>query len=216
MPKDVALSFGKRVRDGLPKGKGLSLMSLVLGEAPDLMDSIAKQVESRAAVIRGDKECFRLTDDEVVIRIPALRRPTLAEVQKDWNDICSIESDTSTEKAVTLRLATVLKSTENGNINHAIYELRIAKLRVDGRALGFQHRQWLLANQNRLPEPARYSLGALLWHENHLAFLGIIVACNDGISRAPHASDVGGWWYGDWDDLRAILIRRVHLAVSST
>lgn len=157
---------------------------------------------------RGDDAMFRLTDDEVVIEMPALKRPTPAEVRKDWSGVRSIESDHSTEEAVTLRLSTVLRSTET-RIDGTTYERWLMKLRTDGKLLGFQHRQWLLENQKKFP-----ALMALLG-KVYIDFAGIIVVDEGGDRDVPCVSSGGKQFVGGWSWLGSGFSVHGRLAVSS-
>ncbi|MBI4086185.1 MAG: hypothetical protein HY433_03030 [Candidatus Liptonbacteria bacterium] len=70
---------------------------------------------------------FRETG-ELTIQIPALARPTLAELREKYSWIREengIERDTSPTEAVTLKLGTVLRPDEE-RINGAEYERRLA------------------------------------------------------------------------------------------
>lgn len=215
MGSGTRLESGVELRNGVIAAGGDDKdIDLVLEERPDLFTGFGKQLVETARLIRGDKDCFRLTDDEVVIEIPALKRPTLKEVQKSWDWVRSIESDNSTEDAVTLRLATVLKSTES-RIDGATYERRTAKLRTDGRLLGFQHRKWLLENQSKIEGPkARAALKALLG-KVYIDFSGIIVVRDDGSRVVPCVGNGGGQWCGTWNDLAYDFNDSGRIAVSS-
>jgi hypothetical protein len=105
-----------------------------------------------------NKDYFRLTSDEIAIDIPALPRPTLAELQE--YGICEIVRDDSPEEAVTLRLGLVLDPTEKHLPAHDTYWLRTMRLRSSGRLLGFQHWKWLLKNLDRIKAAANSKVRA--------------------------------------------------------
>jgi hypothetical protein len=215
MGSATRLESGVELRNGVVAAGGDDKdIDLVLQERPDLFVEFGKQLVETARVIRGDKDCFRLTDDEVVIEMPALKRPTFAEVKKDWSHISSIESDTSTEQPVTLRLSTVLKSTES-SIDGATYERRMKKLRTDGRLLGWQHCKWLLENQDKIADPkARVAIKALL--ENvYIDFSGIGVVNEVGDRNVPYVINDGERWYGGWHWLGDYFLQNGRMAVSS-
>lgn len=227
MPSDIALDFGKDAKDCLEKalakvkrsGEATSVLRLVIDEAPDFMDDLAQRLIERAAVIVGDRDCFRMTDDDLVVHIPALPHGTLAEMQAEYGSIVKIESDTSTTEAVTLRLATVLKSTETSGIDGATYERRITKLRTGGKILGFSHRKWLVANQDNekaIPDAnVRAALKALLG-KVYIDFSGTIVVHEDGHRCIPCALNGGRRWHGRWHHLADHFHSNGRVAVSAS
>jgi len=91
---------------------------------------------------------------ELTIEIPALQRPTLAELQEEhplmvkWS-IERIERDTSTTEAVTMRLGTVFLQGE-AEIDEREYQWRLVLAR--NTLLGYQHAKWLIENQDKFPE----------------------------------------------------------------
>jgi len=181
-------------------------IQLVLEAGDDFLGGVAKQIVERAGIIRCDRDGFRLTDPEVVIQIPGLKRLTLEQVQADWDGVQSIEPDDSTEEPVTLRLATILKSDEN-YIEGEVYERRLMKLRLDGRLLGLQHRKWLVDNQDdskAIPdEHIRKAIKALVG-KVYVDFSGTIVVNRDGdrcvpcVSRGSSGRFGGSWnWLDD-------------------
>jgi hypothetical protein len=93
---------------------------------------------------RDVSECLRETG-ELTIEIPALRRPTLEEIQSQYPWVTSIERDTSPEEPVTFILTTVLADAEDF-IGGAEYARRLAKR--PAVLLGLQHRDWFLAHQH--------------------------------------------------------------------
>lgn len=135
-------------------------------------------------------EFFRETG-ELSITIPALKRPTLKDLQAKYDWIKSIERDTSTEEAVTLSLATVLAEGSTSSIGGKEYEKRIA-LKHDV-LLGFQHRQWLLEHQDEFPE-LKSLLGKV-----YIDFPGLVVVSRDGDRRVPYCRRLGSRWDDSWD-----------------
>jgi hypothetical protein len=103
-------------------------IALVYEQQPDLLDSFADEIILGAKAVRDDQGCFSLGNDEVVIYMPALARPTLEEIQKRFSSVQRIGRDDSPTEEVTLRLATVLKPKES-SINHRTYERRLVPLR---------------------------------------------------------------------------------------
>ena len=120
---------------------------------------------------RGTSDHFRLTG-EVEIRIPALPRPSLKELQERAPWIEAIERDTSPEKPITLTLATVICENEV-RIGGEILMLRHAS--IPRELLGFQHLRWLLDHK------AECSEFAALLGKVYVDFPGIIVLCASGI-----------------------------------
>ena len=147
-----------------------------------------------AELIVDNKDCFQFTDERCVIQVPALPRLTLEELKARYSWIERIERDDSPVCPVTLRLATVLKSGED-SINGATYERRLVPRH--SMLLGLQHRDWLVANQNNLPEPTRTALKALLG-KIYLDFPGLIVVRGGGGRGFPYAGVDGERWSGYW------------------
>lgn len=145
--------------------------------------------------------------DELTIEIPALKRPSLDELQTQY--LClwikSIERDTSPETPVTLTLATVLKPTEK-SIGGTKYERRLAP--IQDVLLGFQHRQWLIAHQDEYP-----ALKALL-EKVYIDFPGIVVRSGDGNRSVPYCNRDGRRWRDSWDWLDLSFCDRGRVAVA--
>src|SRR3989344_1711564 len=117
---------------------------------------------------------------ELTIQIPALPRPTLEELQAKFNWVKSIERDTSTTEATTLKLGTVIRTDET-SINGKEYELRLApKLNV---LLGYQHTTWLVENQDKSPE-LMVLLGKI-----YIDFPGLVVVGSYGSRSIPCLND---------------------------
>ncbi len=162
---------------------------------------------------------FRMTDRDLVIQIPALRHATLEEIRAEYDAIYAIESDTSTEQAVTLRLGTVLRITE-ARIDPESHERRLQNLRTKGLLLGFAHRKWLLENQDNpaaIPDPkVRAALRALL-RKVYICFPGTVVRSSGSVSLcSPHIDDYcGQYWMPLWQDYVSCFHSNCRLAVSS-
>jgi hypothetical protein len=138
-------------------------------------------------------ETFFRETGELSITIPALPRPTFAELRSkhDWiRKENGIERDTSPTEAVTLKLATVLRESE-GSINGPEYEKRIAqKLDI---ILGYQQAVWLVEHQDEFPE-----FMALLG-KVYIDFTGLVVVNANGNRHFPYLSQDGKRWYLGWD-----------------
>jgi hypothetical protein len=133
---------------------------------------------------------FRNTG-ELSIKIPALKRYTLEQIQEKHPgmNIVSVE-DTSTEEEVTLSLATVLVPSDDGSIEGEEYWKRVvAKL---NSLLGIQHRDWLVEHQTEFPE--FMALLGKVW----IDFLGTIVVRRNGDRNAPDCYQDGSRWRGGW------------------
>jgi hypothetical protein len=130
---------------------------------------------------------FRETG-EIAIQIPALPRPTLADLKAKYG-IKKIERDTSTTESVTIVLCTVLREGENP-INGTEYERRLQP--KQDVLLGFQHRQWLLEHQAEFPD-----LMALLG-KVYIDFPGLVVVGAYGHRLVPCANQHGDRWDDRW------------------
>jgi len=139
-------------------------------------------------------ERFRETD-EVSIQLPALKRPTLEELQSKHDGIKSIEGDTSTEEPVTMAFATVLMPDDGNSIDGKEYERRIA-LKYNSLH-GLQHRDWLIEHQDEFPELKPF-LGKI-----YIDFSGIVVVRCDGDRTVPCCRRHGSRWTGNWRWLRS-------------
>lgn len=124
---------------------------------------------------------------ELVIEIPALPRPTLAEIQAKYPRVRSIDRDTSPETSVTLKLATVLSPNEK-EVGGKEYERRLGP--TPDALLGYQHWQWLLEHQDE-----HLAFMAFLG-KVYIDFPGIVVVSGDG-GRSVPCCDCGG---ARWDD----------------
>jgi hypothetical protein len=132
--------------------------------------------------LRTTSDYLRLTG-EVSIRIPALPRPTLYELQEHCSWIKAIEEDISPEESVIFALATVLRKNEV-RIGGELLMLRLASRPKS--LLGYQHFRWLLDHETEYP-----ALMALLG-KVYIDFLGIIVLDARGI-RHFACCRMGGW-----------------------
>jgi len=84
---------------------------------------------------------------ELLIPMPALARPTLAELEK--YGIVKIEADNSPTEVTTFQLGTVLKPGEDV-IGGTEYEIRRRPL--VGRLYGYQQAIWFVEHQDEFPE----------------------------------------------------------------
>ena len=100
-------------------------------------------------------DCARTTYDhfrlrgEVSIKLPALPRPALDELQERFSWIKAIEQDTSPEESVIFTLATVLHNNEV-RIGGELLMFRLAS-RLES-LLGYQHFRWILDHGAEYPE----------------------------------------------------------------
>jgi hypothetical protein len=153
-------------------------------------------------------DTFRETG-ELTLQIPALLRPTLAELRSkyDWiGEENGIERDSSPTEAVTLKLATILLGNER-SVNGQKYEERIApKLDI---ILGYQQAIWLVEHQDEHPE-----FMALLG-KVYIDFTGLVVVRSIGDRRCPFLDQFGERWclYWSWVDIG--FISRERIAFSS-
>jgi hypothetical protein len=134
-------------------------------------------------------EYFRETG-ELSIHLPALKRPTLKELQSKYDWIKSIERDTSTEEAVTLTFVTVLVPDDGDAIDGKEYEKRIA-LKLNS-LLGFQHMWYLIEHRDEFPELKPF-LGKI-----YIDFSGIVVVYRVGYRRVPFCHRHGSRWDAHW------------------
>jgi hypothetical protein len=151
-------------------------------------------------------ESFLRNTGELTIRIPALKRPTLAQLQAKWPWIKKIERDTSPEGSVTLNLATILRDAAEGSVNGPEYERRIASSL--SRLLGYQHLEWLVAHQDEYP-----AFMALLG-KVYIDFSGLVVVSGRGLRSVPYGNRIGGRWGADWGWLSGGFGRGWRVAVS--
>lgn len=124
-----------------------------------------------------------------------------------------IERDDSPTDAVTLRLGTFLKSTES-SITGPTYERRRTALRDQGLLLGYQHQQWLIANQHTLSEPQKSAIVTLLG-KVYIDFPGIVVVNSVGYRFFPCLGQGDKQWGEHWFWSDVDLLRFGRLAISS-
>lgn len=122
-----------------------------------------------------------------IFPIPALKKPTLKQLQKKYDWIQSIEKDDSTEKAVTLELQQPVKI---GWVSGAEYE----KLAKDAN-LGFQHMEWLIAHQDEFPELIALAESDNFWY---ITFPALVVVGRGGRRDVPYCSRLGSRWGDYW------------------
>gem|GEM_PF-2012653 len=135
---------------------------------------------------------FLRNTGELTIRIPVLKRPTLAELQAKYPGIgiASIERDCSPMEKVTMNLATVLRIGETAAINGAEYERRLASCLND--SLGFQQLEWLVEHQDEFP------VFMALLGKIYVDGPGIVVTDANGSRRSPYLSEGGRRWKLRW------------------
>lgn len=119
-----------------------------------------------------------------MITIPALKRIKLKDLQKKYPWIEEIESDTSTEKAVTLNIR-MFGNYATGKEIEALES-----------NLGVQHMLWVVEHQDELPELLATAKKEEWWY---LFFPATIVVDRDGDRRVPFCNSGGGRWGGRWD-----------------
>lgn len=124
------------------------------------------------------------------IEIPALARPTLAELQAEYPYIKLIKWDSSPTEAVKLDLGTVLRPDEAEGIHGQEYERRLApKLNL---ILGYQQAKWLVEHQDEF-------LGLSSLSRNvRIDFFGLGVVNADGSRNIPCFRQFQKRWYIDW------------------
>lgn len=151
---------------------------------------------------------FRETG-ELVIEIPALPRPTLAELRMKYGWIHKengIARDISPTGAVTLKLGTVLLPRES-SIGGSQYTWRCLEPEFP-IALGYQQAVWAVENQDRFP-----ALMALLG-KVYIDLRGIEVVDADGGRGFPCLGRDGERWFVHWDWTGRDLDSNGRLAVS--
>lgn len=131
---------------------------------------------------------FWRTLEDLQIRIPALKQPTLGDLRQQFDWIKKIESDASPTDALTLQLGTVLLSDENSIVGTE-YERRCG-LRQGW--LGFQQAIWLVNNQDKFPALMAF-LGKV-----YINFPGLVVVDASGERIFPCLIMIGERWYLDW------------------
>ena len=154
-------------------------------------DPAALKIHLQAAIEgRFNGESFLRNTAELVIRIPALSRPTLADLQAKFSWIKSIERDTSPTGPVTLNLATILRDAAEGSVNGPEYERRIAGSL--SRLLGYQHLAWLIEHQDKYP------VFMALLGKVYIDFSGLVVVDVNGDRRVPCGGQDGERWGAGW------------------
>jgi hypothetical protein len=128
--------------------------------------------------------------ENISIPIPALKRPTLWDLRKQFPWIEKIEGDSSPTEAVTLRLGTVLRTDEN-RIGGEEYKRRLG-LR-SGTFHGYQQAVWLVEHQDEHP-----AFMALLG-KVYIDFPGLVVVDGVGDRYCPCLFQDGSRWYPYWD-----------------
>jgi hypothetical protein len=173
-----------------PKQRGVRFAALLRNECQDLIGEFFKET------------------GEFTIQIPALKRPTLEELQENNPRIISIERDISPEGPVTLKLGTVL-GVGKKPISGEKYERRLAL--IPDTPLGWQQLSWLVAHQD---DPELKSFKAFVWRYYYIDFLGLVVI--HGVHRVvPFAVMGSKRWDRCWHDLDGGFNSKGRLALSS-
>ena len=131
---------------------------------------------------------FRETG-ELIIQIPALRRPTLVELcKRHQENFRRIKYDTSPTEAITLRLATVLRSDE-GYISTVECQHRIVS--QPHIFLGYQQLWWLVEHQHDTPDLKN------LHGQIYIDGPGLVLVDELGSERIPRING-GEKWFFTW------------------
>ena len=175
---------------------------------PDLdlgtIEAVVNKLGGMDGVRRFLAEYFRETG-EFTVKIPALARPTIAELRTKYSWIDRIESDTSPTEAVTLKLGTVLHPDEE-RIKGSEYECRRAPLL--GRMFGYQQFVWLVDHQDEHPA-FRVLLGQI-----YIDGPGLVAVHADGSRDFPCLYRSGERWGLGWDWVEGDLDRLGRLAIA--
>lgn len=170
-------------------------------------DAANLKIHLQAAIEgRFNGESFLRNTAELVIRIPALKRPTLAQLQAKYSWIKKIERDTSPEGPVTLNLATILRDAAEGSVNGPEYERRIAASL--SRLLGYQQLAWLIEHQDEYP------IFMALLGKIYIDFSGLVVVRGGGRRLVPFGYRGGARWGAHWRWLGSNFDQRGRVAVS--
>jgi hypothetical protein len=125
------------------------------------------------------------------IRFPGLARPEIAKLKAKYPGIREIVGeDTSPTGETVLDLGTVLKPDET-YIDGATYAARREALQ--GLTLGYQHAEWIVAEQDKLPDWFKALLGKV-----YIDFPGIVVLDEDDRRYFPYLDEDGERWYLHW------------------
>ncbi|MFH0806583.1 MAG: hypothetical protein V1885_02570 [Candidatus Brennerbacteria bacterium] len=156
-------------------------------------------------------DVFRDTG-ELSIPIPALARPTLAELRAKFPGIRAeggIERDDSLVEARTLNLGTVLlpdEVEENKSISGRAFESRLLPKR--DVLYGYQHGAWIVEHQDEFP-----ALKPLLG-KVYILLPGLVVVHVGGGRRAFSLGSDGERWSLHWDYLAYAVLSGVRVAFS--
>jgi hypothetical protein len=143
---------------------------------------------------------------ELAVEIPALRRPTLQQIQKGYPWMASIERDNSSEGSVKLRLTAFMHAAPR--IDGPELERCIALETLS--LLGYQHREWLLKRQRR--NPALLAMFGVA----SVKFPGIVIVDDLGRRIIPCCRNRGGQWIRRWEPLDEGLELDGRLAVAAS
>jgi len=145
--------------------------------------------------------------DEFTVAIPAIQRPTISDIRKDFEFIESIERDTSLTEASNLTCIKVIRPDEN-NVRKSEYERRVAPWAILGP--GYQQAKWLVEHQDELPN-FRAMVGRI-----YIAFPGMVASYGKGQRFYPLLiSDEFRRWYLFWQWIFTGCHRLGRIAVSS-
>lgn len=139
-------------------------------------------------------EYLRLTN-ELKIHVPALKRPTLEELQLKDSRIKSIFRDTSVERPVVLSLAMMLGPHAEDQRELGEHDERI--FLTNDLLLGFQQREWLREHQAEFPE---FMAFLKLKETFCIDFAGLVVNWHNGQRRSPYLAPVVDTWADYWID----------------
>lgn len=154
-------------------GKGGSMKYDLIGQIEAIVkDGVRRLLSGCMGGVRIKQSEFWRVLDDLGILIPALKRPALKELRKQFSWIKSIKRNTSPTEAVMLRLGTVLRENED-YVGGSEYERRLAPRQ--NLVLGYQQAFWLVEHQDEFP-----AFKALLGKNYYIDFPGLIVALAGG------------------------------------
>ncbi len=167
---------------------------------------LQKAVNGLQYFIEKDRCDFFRETAEFTVNVPALPRPTLAHLRAKFDQVDSIERDTSATDALTLTLGTVRHPSEEA-ISVDEYEIRIAP--KSGASLGYQHALWIEENQDQFLELKK------LVGKIYIIFSGFVMVRSNSSRNSPEL--MGGterwkfvwhWLVGDFTPAGRIAIEK--------